>query len=162
MTKIFLIFSILFIFQSKSFSQFEIIPLSELISISNYNFNEFDTYMLKKGFEFTANTKKPGYNAKMYMRYDKSTNGLNTQTCGLRIKNDGLTNIIYTFHNQEWYLTIKEQIAELGFEYRGISNDHSNTFVYIKNKIEVDLVTELKIQSDGRTSREYTVFVYNF
>jgi hypothetical protein len=108
--------------------------VSELIKILNYNPDEIDTYLLSKGYKLHLNDNNNVREALLYKYFNKdgSSNYSVTYTKfkpGFQSK----MSIGWSTVSEEDYLHIKNELKELGFEFKN-SNTIQNTTYFTYKK----------------------------
>jgi len=132
--------------------------LNELIKMNSMDWDNFDTYVTKKGYYYSGN-EKTSYvqdNGK-HMEYE-----YDGKICkGERYINktqftNGLYLISFQTYDKSDYISIKDQLKAAGFKYSNTHNlDESISknaveLIYYKGNMELDLISALEKNNGGR------------
>lgn len=130
------IFLILFI-PILSFSQQ--ISISELINLSNYNDDDFDTLITSKNYTFKE-IDKADNNAKKYS-YETNDEYYKGSYRIKKVQHDGIVTISWSTYEKEDYLSIKAQIKNNGFVFVNSTLGESLSFFdYKKGKYHLSIM----------------------
>jgi len=123
--------------------------LNELIKMNNMNWDDFDTYVTKKGYYYSANENSSsvqGGGKHMEYEYDgkicKGERYINKTQYA-----DGVYLISFQTYDKNDYLSVKDQLKASGFKYISTHNlDESISknaieIVYYKGQLELDLIS---------------------
>lgn len=140
MKKTFILFILLipiFIFSQK-------FTLSNLVNLASYNNDNFDTFVISKGYVFNK-TESDEQSATKF--YSFSTNKYERNKAAYWISktnyNDGKVIVSWTTYKSEDYAAIKSQIKANGFQFTEESNtDGIIGFHYKNGKYELSLYVE--------------------
>ena len=118
--------------------------LSNIVNLASYNNDNFDTYVISKGYIFNKSESDQRSTTKSY---SFSTNKYERNKAVYWISktdyNDGVVIISWTTYKSEDYSEIKSQIKAIGFQFTEESNtDGVIGFHYIKGKYELNLYVQ--------------------
>ena len=149
---------IFFIFCSNiSFSQ--IFTLDELVNISNMNTDEFDSFVISKGYEFFK-TETDDYSENIIYAHNlKSNNIAPSYISKYMFKKNPNTMVSYQTLEKEVYISIKKQIKTLGFVFVDTeTNENKSIFLnYKKGEIKLTLTSILSVKNPGNTFYEISI-----
>lgn len=134
MRKLFTFFIIFNTYYSNAQCEFN---FEELLKNSVVNSSEFDSFALKRGYTFDAESKT----------YFCTTDPNNpTKENSLRRFLDGnILNLNHSTRSKNSYLEIKNKMSSMGFKYNGTANlSNMTTYNYSANNINVTLATETR------------------
>jgi len=156
------IFLLIFILASTSiFAQN--FKLNELIKMRNMNWDDFDTYVTSKGYQYNDFKKEKNSTSKHY-KYNGSVVGecyINRCIFFDEVETSpfSISVSFQTIHKED-YLAIKNQLKIQQFKYIGndtynevedAKNAHAIGMNYVKNKIEITLTSYISPQTGGTT-----------
>ncbi|QJW92502.1 hypothetical protein HNV11_23815 (plasmid) [Spirosoma taeanense] len=131
--------------------------LDELNSLSSMNINEFESYVLSKGYELRENTASFYY-------YGKSVNDPRIEDSVDDIisweEDEGKQTVAYQCSNKDYYLKIKEEVAKSDFKFinRVVSLSMIDTKLNYSDKdISLTLVTIPKSKKIGTEKNYYRI-----
>lgn len=122
--------------------------LSNLIEMNNLSFDDFDTYVTKKGYTYNSSKKDDEISNVCYI---SKTRGLDTAYITLE-KSKTKNTVTFQINKEQVYLNIKDELKKLGFTYidRLTLNDVSylvykkdDLWLYLSSQFETD-VNKLK------------------
>lgn len=160
--KRFLFITFTFFFVSITYGQ--TFTVTELITINYKNYDDFDTYVTKKGYEYSITDndalsenrsysfKRGGFDnkAEYWIKYFKYYDG----------KTDSKTNVSWQTSKRTDYINIKNQIKSLGFKFIETKKDETTIcIIYRKGKIEVQLYLGSAENTGGEMANYYEINV---
>lgn len=155
-----LLLSVIF---TSGFTQTGKITVAEALKISKYNFDDFDTYVIKKGFEFNKtnthrdveeNEPREDRNYKYYSK-DKLEY---LETSLTLFDNTNRYFFTYTTTLRSEYLKMKDDLKLFRFKYVNTNSvSNKNSFVYQRD----DIFIQLDVYLRENLPNQYVLRVYN-
>jgi hypothetical protein len=154
MKKVFLF--ILLFYSLNGFSQS--FTLNELIKLTKSNDNNFDTYVLQRGFQFEDVENHDGFISKSY---SLSINGAKRYYITKHIpKDNSFKWVSYQTPNSRDYLKMKEDLKRNGFlNTKSDTYNSSNLFEFVKDNCKITIMSGKEDSKEGYESR--SIYGYN-
>lgn len=155
--RLFLIFTCIF---SVNHSISQNFTLSELIKLKKMNADEFDTYVVKKGYEFYR--KHPDdKNHSILINYSYKINGARRCYITKKTFKFGEEQVIFQTTSSKSYLSIKNELSVLGFKLsETVPSEDFNGLKYLKGNLMVVLISrQYEDETDHSTTAIYEIIV---
>ena len=132
--------------------------LSELIKINNYQLDDFDTYVTKKGYQYFENDNTDFADVTSYVFY---VNGVKKSYISkFHYKTRTKEMVSFQTGNNTTYLKIKSDLKILGFKFIITETNNGTTFFnYKKGNIEISLASSVQESSYGNKLTNYEISV---
>jgi hypothetical protein len=155
--------SLLFFFGiSPIISSAQTFSLQELLVLINKNIDDFDTYVVSKGFRFQKTKDDLDFKGITYALNQSEYSRKAEKFISLYTKyiSDNRTNVTYQTSLSTDYLKIKNQAKFNGFKFIKTENFKGSTFlIYKKDKLELSLTLIQYENEDGKISSGYEISI---
>ena len=135
--------------------------LSELIKLNNQDWDDFDTYVVTKGYQYQETDDNDLNEAKAYSFDTNKTSSKAPYFISKTFyKKTNLKAVAFQTLKMEEYLAFKTQLKTLGFKYVGAQTTEQATFLdYKKGMIEVSLASFKAPNDSGEMLTGYEISV---
>lgn len=141
---------------------------NELITLYRDNFDDFDTKVIKKGFEYIkSNPKANEEQISKYALNETEDDGFYTEVIKKIKFKSGITLLDYQVDTKDAYLKLKNQLKLLGYvSYKSKNQDGSTLFFYKSNKLNYkDIFIQIAVgivdNAKGKTQAVYEISFHN-
>lgn len=154
---------ILIILFFANFTYSQKFTLQEMIDLNHKNVDDFDTYVVSKGYDFNKFNEEDNYDSKSY-----SFKGFNEDSAEFWITKNNYYlkgfykkgSVSWVTSNKNYYLSIKEQIKKLGFTFLKTENENGNlSYNYEKGKISISIYSVRRPNAFGKIGTVYEINV---
>lgn len=135
------------------------ITISDILKFSNSTYENFDTQILKKGYEFQGNESTDKFKVYTYRYIIK--NSLFSKIAKIKAFN-GTSSIYFHTKNKENYLNIKSQMQNLGYTFlkEKKSTEGNPIFIYEKGNEEFSFTPFVDKRNSSFYEITYSNYVY--
>lgn len=146
-----LILTLLFVVFCSINSIGQSISISEMEKMSKMDADNFDSFIISKGYEFTARTKESNYTILTYdFSHNIDENRTRTITVGVGVPVLKNLSVSYETYDKDEYLKLKEEIIKLGYKSFDLESLHDHdgkggvSFHYIKGKRVIKVLNQTR------------------
>ncbi len=137
----------------------QVFTVNELINMSNMNTDEFDTFAISKGYAFFKVENDDYSDNIIYAHKLKYNNIAPSYIAKYSVKKKPKTIVSFQTSEKEIYISIKNQINQLGFVFVGTDTDENKSIFldYKKGEIKLTLTSILSVKNPGNTYYEISI-----